>query len=257
MKETIGAVRTTVEDIEIQARQKHIIVFLGLTVAALGVLLWITLGEGPSGFREVSQSFAKAIFSTIAAGGLLGIVYESYLRKDIIRMNDQSSDRVIDSVGEATDRIGLSNSLRNLELGDVAPDANGFDFEQILTKSTNLIITLNDGRTWISQRITAIEQRLKDPKKTTVVILVSPDSSFVESLTTKVKTTSEKFREKIGETIQDLTDHIFRCNQSYCFGTFIADDIQFSSKSCNSGNGTISNGSKGREDPSLLLCEQW
>uniref|UniRef100_UPI003BAB0DE2 hypothetical protein n=1 Tax=Stappia sp. TaxID=1870903 RepID=UPI003BAB0DE2 len=178
-------------------RLKYVIVFLFLTIVCLALIVSIALFLPANSF---GRDVAMAMVSSVTVASILGLVYEYFLREDIMKMNDASSDRVIE-------KICVENFSREIGLSGVFANANAFNYSNFLLHSKSITIVMNDGRTWVSNHESDIEDRLKRKGFKTRFVLINPDSPFLESLALKIGTTKKALAEKIRETTETLLSH--------------------------------------------------
>ena len=178
-------------------RLKYIIVFLSLVVICLALIVLVAILLPANSF---GRDVAMTIVSSIMVASILASIYEYFLREDIMKMNDASSDRVIE-------KISVENFSRDIGLSGVYSNANSYDYSDFITNSPSITIVLNDGRTWVSNHESDIEDRLKNIGLKTRVVLINPDSPFLESLALKIGTNKPSLSEKIKETTKTLISH--------------------------------------------------
>lgn len=178
-------------------RLKHIIVFLCLLIGCLGLIVAATSFLAPSSFWH---DIAMALISSLTVASILGLIYEYFLREDIMKMNDASSEKVIEkiSVEYISQKLGLSGIFQN---------ANTYEYSDFLLGAKCITVLMNDGRTWVSNHESDIEDRLNMSGFKTRFLLINPESPFLPALALKIGTTEMALAQKIRETTDTLISH--------------------------------------------------
>jgi len=148
---------------------------------------------------ESIKIFVTLIGPTIVVACILGILYEYFLRSEIIAMNDMSAEKVIE-------KFDISKNCELMGLTGLGYDASEEDFDDLLFNQKNVTIILNDGRTWISHRSVKIKKRINNKRQKTTFILIDPESDFLHSLAIKLGVTNEILKAKILETHKMLRE---------------------------------------------------
>lgn len=204
-------------------RMKYLVILLIFCVICLFGLILIELLIPPS---SLFRGGFTALVSSLTVASILGIVYEYFLREDIMKMNDASSDRVIE-------KLRVSNFSQDIGLSGVFPNANSYDYSDFLLSSREATIVMNDGRTWVSNHEADIEDRLSSKELITNFILINPTSPFLDSLAIKIGTSRKALSEKIIETTKTLKSHhnknfnnlkIFYHNNPTTFSLFFCEE---------------------------------
>jgi len=175
-------------------RAKSIFAIAALIIAGLICLvlsLCVTPGFWASLLTQLSTAFL--------VGGLWTGVYELYMRRDFVRIQDENRDELLD-------KISLAETEESLGFSRICPDANTYDYTHLIEDSPSLHLVLNDGRTWVSNHSDALRRRFQAPGLETTVFLLHPDSQMLDVLAVKVNSTRQKLREKIGETVKMLRE---------------------------------------------------
>jgi hypothetical protein len=106
-------------------------------------------------------------------------------------------------------RIQLSDLAKecdNIGLAEIDPDSSNYHYDDILSDSRQLVIVLNDGRTWASVNRDRLRRRFADSSKQTTFILCHPDSPMVPVLARKGSKDEEDIRKRIMDTVALLED---------------------------------------------------
>jgi len=90
----------------------------------------------------------------------------------------------------------------SLGLTGATRDSSKYDYEKLFQNSRDLVICLNDGRTWLSTHRELLRERLQDHRVSTTVILCHPESSFLNTLAKKGSTEVKAIQEKIRESVE-------------------------------------------------------
>ena len=180
----------------------------------LGAAIWAQSLDAGWG-----KDLLSSLSHTLLVAGLLSVIYEFFLRQEILQMVKKRVDELQASISaemksiEATIReenqfiqkyINLSESIKTLGLSLVAPSSSKFDYSELFNGDSPLYIVMNDGRTWASFHSASLAKRFKDSRKKTVFIVIHQESPFLAVLCQKVKSTREGLQAKINETIQNL-----------------------------------------------------
>jgi hypothetical protein len=124
------------------------------------------------------------------------------------RLSDELKTRIIGKIEDSTnllkDRLNLVEQIDNLGLVKIYEDANRIEINEIILEAKQLIILLNDGRTWISNNEPRMAQRFSDPNKETTFYLLHPESEAIKVIARKEDTTVEEVKAKINQTISIL-----------------------------------------------------
>lgn len=197
-----------------------------LLVGAVGVILGLALvllGEQTS--REAHpllNGFFEATAVAVLTGSLLGLAYEFLLRKELMRHFDVSVSNLRSQMTELRDdidaRIGLSSNLIKLGLTEICPRENHYDYSDMFADSKRLFFVFNDGRTWFSNHEHDLNARAELSGKETHIILIHPDSPFIDALSVKVSQTPEELRKKIDETSKMISRLPWRSHKVQVYG---------------------------------------
>jgi len=202
---------------EVRYRYKSIISFSILAIS--GLVLTVIADRLNAGWGKDALS---SLADTLLVVGLLSVIYEFFLRQEILGMVRARVDRLELSITtemkgiEKAIReensfiqsyINLSESIKTLGLSLVAPSSSKFDYSELFNGQSTLYIVMNDGRTWASFHSASLARRFKDPSKKTVFIVIHKESPFLHVLSEKVKSTREGLQLKIAETIQNLANY--------------------------------------------------
>ena len=192
-------------------RLKTIIAGLLMSTLGLGSLLWSIYGR----HGTAAESVLRELATVLLVGGVLSLVFEFLQRRDFMLALDENADALRTSmrdhhtvVLEETRQhhaavLGLVKLARQAEsMGLVeARSEGGFDYRELLIRSGELVIALNDGRTWVSTNAAYLKQRFREENKTTTVYLVHPRSSLVDVLARKEGIDRNGFLHKLAETV--------------------------------------------------------
>jgi hypothetical protein len=117
------------------------------------------------------------------------------------------ADTLATRTGELrSDFDALMRSCRDAGLTWYQTKFDNYPLSQLIEKARELTIVLNDGRGWIDSRRQAIEHRLSSADKTTRVVLLHPESPFLETLVKKNKKPLDTQRYEIFRSLSALND---------------------------------------------------
>ena len=186
--------------------KSYIIAGLGIIFGLVLIILSEHIDEK---INPVLHNISATLATTFLVGGLLGVAYEIALRGELIAHFEHAIDVLRSDVAGTVDRVDrriqLSGALDEIGLHLIEPKESSFDYADMITKSKNMHFIFNDGRTWFSQHHDDMHRRLEKPGFTTTVILVHPESPFIDALAVKVDDTAEELRNKILGTIRLLS----------------------------------------------------
>jgi hypothetical protein len=180
-----------------------VVAFLGIII---GLALMFVAETIDQSLHKIWYGIASSLATTAIVGGVLGLSYEFYLRKEIIDLFTKSIGHVLSEVKAARSamdaRLSLSSALDVVGLSAVGPRESHYDYSGMITKSEKLFFVFNDGRTWFSSHHDDLSNRLNDCSLETHILLLHPESNFIESLSNKVDQTPDELRAKVNETVR-------------------------------------------------------
>lgn len=168
-------------------------VIVGLVTLLVGLLLIsiaIYLERGSWSW----PIFVGTIGATILVGGVATCLQEWLTRRDFLGTIKQHVDQI-------RQLIAVSKNMDRLGLYDVDVDCNTYDFSQLIATSKRLIVCVNDGRTWLSRNSEFLKERFSQPDRSTVFVIMHPDSPALQIQADKVGTTLEALRIKVNELL--------------------------------------------------------
>lgn len=184
-----------------------------LILAMLFLLLGLVclLGE-----QVPTTAFWKSVLNELATalmiGGLWTAAYELVLRQDFTETHDSRTRQVLDAVertrSEVAGTLDLADREHTMGLFRVHASAEEFDFVPWLRDAKSFTAVLNDGRTWTSRHSANLRERLKDPSKSTTIVLLHPDSPALAVMARKVGSSVEALQSKIQDTVGIIRDSL-------------------------------------------------
>lgn len=190
------------------------IVFAGFIILGLVLLLASQLlaSNKPNNFVSL---VLNQLATALLVGGLWTGVYETFLRDDFIRINDENTGKLLSAAETILEsgrqntqtllnKISVSEQEELLGLVEANSASNKYDYTDLITNSKALVLLLNDGRTWVSNHADQLRRRFADPEKTTKIFLLHPLSPMIPTHARKVGTTTQSLQLKIAETIEML-----------------------------------------------------
>jgi hypothetical protein len=219
---------------------KHWLVFAGLIVVSLLILLLSTNFLEPHSFLS---AFLNQLSTALLISGLWSGVYDLFLRREFIDIHENHAQQVIsattrlestvkDSTGtisealvQSADQLSQQLSFAKREellgLAEARLSAHDYDYTHLILHSENLVLVLNDGRTWVSNHAALLKKRFTDSSKKTAVFLLHPNSSMLEVLAKKVGSNRESLQRKIYETVDLLKDVKTDSTQLAIYGHYL------------------------------------
>ena len=146
------------------------------------------------------SNFFQSLAQTIFVGAILGLVYETLLRHDIVNIFEDGNRELISASKTLSRQFNLSEQASSIGLIGVYPSEGAFDYSAVINEARELTFIFNDGRTWFSRHEADLSERLSKENRTTSVILVHPESKFLQSLSRKVDSEIETLKQKTKET---------------------------------------------------------
>ena len=146
-------------------------------------------------------------------------IYELFQRQDFVQITNHKGQQILDTLDairlelldeigahgeEVLARIDLANQATRLGMTGITPDARSYDFSAVLD-APRLTAVLNDGRTWVLNNAIRLQARFQDPSKSTIFILVHPESAMIPILAAKQGINEDATRQKLGETLRLLS----------------------------------------------------
>jgi hypothetical protein len=193
-------------------------VIVALTFVSIGLLSLIS-SLLISKEYELVKALLRELATIAIIGATLHAIYELFQRQDFMQITNYKGQQVLDMLdavrvelldeigthgAEVLARIDLANQATQLGMTGVTPDARSYDFSAVLD-APRLTAVLNDGRTWVLNNAIRLQARFQDPSKSTVFILVHPDSPLIPILAAKQGINEEATRQKLGETLRLLS----------------------------------------------------
>jgi hypothetical protein len=183
-----------------------------LLVGSFGLIVGLLLVIAAERVDRENNPLARGLLETIAisllVGGFLGLGYEFLLRRELLREFDEATatlkSGIYDIRLEVDRRMTLAKSVDILGLSEIGERESHFDYTDLITTSKRLFFVFNDGRTWFSNHEHDLYQRAEIHGLETHIVLVHPESPFVDALGAKVAQTPAELRQKIDETTRIL-----------------------------------------------------
>jgi hypothetical protein len=175
----------------------------------VGLVLVIIAEKIDRSINPLVRGLLETSAISLLVGGFLGLGYEFLLRKELLREFDDAiaglTAGIRDIRLEIDHRMTLASAVDILGLAEIGERESHFDYTEMITKSKCLYFAFNDGRTWFSNHEHDISRRAEIAGFETHIILVNPDSPFINALGEKVSQTPEELRRKIDETTRMMS----------------------------------------------------
>lgn len=195
----------------VQFRLKFIIVFL--IVLLIGFVLLIV-----SHYLD-TQSLWKLLMEQLSTafiiGSFTGILYEYFMRKEFISSTQEQtkilhegicklSEEAKQRAEKITDYFSGHVEQKEIGLTHCYKEVDRFDFAGIIEEAPELIVVLNDGRTWVGNYFQRFQNRFSDQNKKTTFVLLHPESDALKLQAFKVGGDAMSIKMKISETIREI-----------------------------------------------------
>lgn len=172
-------------------KSKNIIISLVFSI--IGLALFVV-----GGFNSASASMITSqIGSIILIAASWNVIYDMKLRSHFVEMVESQTDKVISM-------ISLAKQEKDFGLIQIYSKSDGYNFHDFLTTNRNIVIVLNDGRTWVSNHSPKLEERFKKHDFHTTFIVTHPDSEMVNVLATKQEMPADGVKGKIREFVKSV-----------------------------------------------------
>lgn len=180
---------------------------VGLTTIIFGILVIVAVES--LALSSTWSNVLKSIGTTLLIGGWLGLGYEFLLRKELLDEIDLAIDSSNHSnklsIEKIERRLNLSKSIEELGLLELGIRESHFDYSQMIVESEELNFVFNDGRTWFSNHESDLHKRSEKRSAKTHIILIHPESLFLDALSVKVDMKPDEIRAKTQETVRMLS----------------------------------------------------
>lgn len=153
-----------------------ILIILGLIVIAY---------KGTLPAEDWKLPYLNDLSSALLVAGLLSLLFRIF--QD--RHHEEGLRRLM-RIHDSVDELGLA---------EIVPQAQGYDFTTVIKDTINLSIVMNDGARWIGNNSVSLKERF-GRKTTTELFTVDPDGPFVESLAAKTSVAVDDLKRKIRES---------------------------------------------------------
>jgi hypothetical protein len=244
-------------------RLKYFLTFAVLTIVGLLILIISLLVAAKYQFLSL---FLNQVSTALLVSALLSGIYELSLRLEFLRLNDENTkefkdiskkkyDKLIEetstlrdelkvlkqefekvskrSTEQLLEKLDLKKQIGDIGLEEVSLNANSYDYSSLILHSRDLVVVLNDGRTWVSERSDLFQQRFKDSEKTTTFFLTHPNSTLLPILAQREATSEDSIKKKISDTLSRL--NLDKCDDTNLkvyghyfynpFSLFLGDDV--------------------------------
>ena len=201
-----------------QTLRLRVYIIASLSVAgALALLVWALTLPTDSFWRGMLSNVGQ----TILVGGVLSLAYEYFLRDDMLKMQSESEGRIVEKYESISEKFDLAEGAYTLGLRRIHQKERLVDYGPILVGAKSIVLMFNDGRTWFSTHQADLAERLAKPNLETVVLLVHPNSKFLDALADKVSVSREQLVSKIEESIRMLKAMVKNGHKLEIYGHFM------------------------------------
>ena len=165
--------------------------FAGAILVIVGLVLFLAqsywLKQNTFSYNAVGNIASAAVI-----GGLLSLIQQAILRKD----EEQNLLKL----------FGISNSIKESGIEEIMTDSHDYAYRDMILKSKELHIIMNDGRHWVETNSPSLEIRFGLQGTLTEMFLVDPESDFCKALAKKTGYMIEDLKSKIQMSIKLLND---------------------------------------------------
>jgi hypothetical protein len=180
-------------------------IILSLILIALGFLALFLSARTDEHEDPLTKSLLRE-FATIALiAGTLHVAYEVFQRKDYLAITESAESRLLQRIStlesQVLSRLSIAEQASALGLAEVQKDSNSFPFSNFLQGTKRLVVSLNDGRTWVSRFAPSLRERFEKPGTETIFFLVHPESKYLPVLASRDATNEASLANKITETV--------------------------------------------------------
>lgn len=170
------------------------------------------------GFLSVQHDLTLVSLTSLLLGPLLGagllllilgVVFRYESEQTSTRFSMEISGALSESLKSFLHRVDLSrlaNECEKIGLVGIEADCSNYDYSKILSESQQLVIILNDGRTWASVHRDRLRRRFSDPTKQTTFILCHPNSPMLQVLARKGSIEVPDLKSRIMQTVKLLDE---------------------------------------------------
>ena len=136
----------------------------------------------------------------------------------------------------------IKDSIEHFGLSDVLVDASDYKYKSMIETSKLLTISMNHGRTWLSQKSDYLKVRFASQDKHTFFIFSDPDGKAAESIANKEGKSLSDLKKRVDEAIQIIKDaggkpdnaKIYLQPHYTCQTIILSEDIAIATPYCNS-----------------------
>ncbi len=157
----------------------------------------IILGLGAIAYKGTLEPnsallpYISDVSSALLVGGLLSLLFRVFQDKE-----SESTLRRLLRIHDSVDELGLR---------EIMSEVQGYNFTELIHKSDNLSIVMNDGLRWVGNNAVALQERFSRTVETEF-FLVDPDGTFVKTLSEKISCTEDELSKKIKDAWQRIED---------------------------------------------------
>lgn len=170
---------------------KNIIISLVFVVVGLVLFLLSTQNSG------IIYSILAQFGSIIMITATWNVIYDMKLRSQFVEIISSHTEKI-------SEKIDLAKQEKDFGLVAIYSKSDGYNFYDFLTENKELVVLLNEGRTWISNHTPKIEERLKKTSFKTTFVVTHPDSSMVAVLAAKQELTAHGITGKVKEFVSSV-----------------------------------------------------
>lgn len=100
--------------------------------------------------------------------------------------------------------LGISSSITQSHLKTILTDSSKYNFSDVITKSADFSVVINDGLRWVGNNSNSLEKRFNRKNTETEFFLVNPDSDYCKALANKTDRSVEDLKSKIEQSISQI-----------------------------------------------------
>lgn len=177
-------------------------IIITLATCLIGVILLFIAAIANTLMPNWLTAITQELASVLIISGSVAALSSYYTKIDYVREIQNSEERLRNSLltTERNQRIG------GIGIIDAYSDSNQFDYSKFIENANTLTVSLNDGRTWLSNNLSLVKKHIAQKDSETTFLLIDPEGSYVAVLADRTNQPVEYQSEKIRDTCRRLHD---------------------------------------------------
>lgn len=188
--------KTSAQDIDRDSFVLRVIIvgLVGLVVALALLLTAQNITDQKFGWLKL---LLESLAGTVIVAATVGLIVQRLAHKELLKAMDKTTAAI-------TTEMKTLRAFEELGLIDACSDCNNFSFTDLLLSSKELMIVMNDGKSWVGRNAGLLRKRLLLPDASTILMVQHPDSPMIPVLAHKVEQSDDFIRQKIADTVREL-----------------------------------------------------